>query len=71
MLRAPHTLERLLVTARILGHAPAAISPRWPRRIAEVGVQPLFQLSCRQAQGLRSCRPFHRFAIQIGNGLVA
>jgi hypothetical protein len=43
----------------------------WAGVIARVGIQPLFQGSCRQTQSLASCGYFDGFEIQIADRLAA
>jgi len=49
----------------------AGASPFWAGVIAGIGIQPLFQRSCRQTQSLPWCGHFDSFEIQISAGLAA
>jgi hypothetical protein len=59
------------MAAVILSRFSAGASQFWAGVIAGIGIQPLFQCSCRQTQSLPSCRRFDGFEIQISDGLAA
>jgi hypothetical protein len=54
----------------ILGWFSAGAGQFWAGVIAGIGIQPLFQRSCCQAQSLPSRRHLHGFEIQVLDGLT-
>jgi hypothetical protein len=55
----------------ILGLFSAGATEFRARMIAGVGIQPLFQCSCGQLQGLPPSRHLQGFEVQILDGLTA
>jgi hypothetical protein len=71
MQRTQYALKRLPVAAMILGLFSAGATEFRARMIAGVGIQPLFQCSCGQLQGLPPSRHLQGFEVQILDGLTA
>jgi hypothetical protein len=69
--RPQHALKRLAVATMILSWFSADAIQLWAGVIAGIGIQPLFQRSCRQTQSLPSCGYFNGFEVQIADGLAA
>ena len=70
MQSAQYAFKRLPVTATILSQPSAGAGQFRPRMISQVGVQPLFQCSRGQSQGLPPRGYLQSFEIQIGNSLT-
>jgi len=70
MQRAQYAFKRLPVAAMILGRSSAGAWCFWPHMVGGIGVEPLFQGSCCQAQSLPPRRHLHGFEVQVVNGLA-
>ena len=70
MQRSQDAFKCLVVTAMILGQPSAGAGQFRPCMVGQVGIQPLFQRSRGEPQGLPSRRCLQRFKIQILDGLT-
>jgi len=68
MQRTQYALKRLLVAAMVLGRFSAGAGQLRACMITGAGIQPLFQCSCGQPQGLPSRGYSDGFEIQILDG---